>query len=636
MKKDGQITFQPSGKRGMIPLGKTLLEASRFLSVGIESPCGGNQRCGKCRVRISPGSADTLSPITEAERDRLTSKERAEGIRLACAAVIEGDLTVFIPEESCPGSQVVRKGTQSRDVALNPGVRLFPVTLSAPDLQNPRSDEERLLDALADRYHLIKPAIDVAALQALPGCLRKGQVTAALWMEREIIALFPGKTEECFGLAIDIGSTTIAVYLCSLTTGKVTAAVSAMNPQVAYGEDVMSRIGHVIDRGKEELTRLRETLVAELNRMIASAADQGGITLEEILDLTVVGNTAMHHIFLGINPRSLGCSPFTPTIRRGFDLKARDLGLAVHPGANCHCLPIEAGFVGADNVAVLIAEAPYRQKEQVLIIDVGTNGELVLGNSDRLLSCSCASGPALEGAHIRFGMRASPGAIERIRVDTRTKDVSFKVVGEEGWGPEKKITSARGICGSGIIEGVAELYRAGVIDGSGRFRQNLETPRLRLKDGKTSFVIAWREETTLEEEITIGQQDIRNVQLAKAALYAGAKLMMKRLSLERVDRVLLAGAFGSVIDPLAAMTLGMFPDCDPDRISSVGNAAGEGARIALLDKEKRREAEKIARQTEYLELTVAQDFQEEFLAALSFPHERDPFPHLLANTKDYE
>ena len=539
-------------------------------------------------------------------------------------------MRIFVPEESRTGRQVVRKEATERPISFNPAVRLFPVTLPVPDLKDPRGDFDRLVAALTERYHLPCPTIDTPALQKLPAVLRQGnwQVTVALWMEKEILAVFPQEVDEVYGLAVDVGSTTLAAYLCSLSTGSLVATDSLMNPQIAYGEDVMSRIAYVMNHPADGLETLKGTLIESLNRLIGSVAAKGGITPDAILELTLVGNTAMHHILLGIDPRPLGVSPFIPAILRSLDIKARDLALAVHPAANCHVLPIEAGFVGADNVAVLIAEEPYNQEEMVLIIDVGTNGEMVLGNRERLLSASCATGPALEGAHIRFGMRAAPGAIERIRIDPKTRDVSFKIIGEEGWRPDVSLTGAKGICGSGIIDGVAELYRAGLIDRNGRFCKEADTPRLRLNDGKPEFVIAWREETSLEEEITIGQQDIRSVQLAKAALYAGAKLMMKRLGIARLDRVILAGAFGSVIDPAAAMTLGMFPDCDLACVLAVGNAAGDGARIALLDREKRREAETVARQVEYLELTLAADFQQEFLAALAIPHERDLFPHL--------
>jgi uncharacterized 2Fe-2S/4Fe-4S cluster protein (DUF4445 family) len=640
-----QVIFQPSGRQGEIPEGTTILDASRFLGVGIESVCGGKKTCGKCRIRIETESVDPsgipllpdhLSPFTEEEGKLIGEKEQAEGFRLACAAEIRGDLLVFVPEESRTGRQVVRKEATERVISLNPAVRLFPVTLVPPDLHHPLGDYERLVTALAERFGLQRPEIDYPALLGLPSALRQGNwtVTAAIRMEREILAVFPGEVEEACGLAIDVGSTTVAGYLCSLRTGRIIGTESLMNPQVTYGDDVIARITYTMDH-PDGMEKMRGAIIDCLNLLIRTVTGDHGLSPTDILEITLVGNTAMHHLFLGIDPRALGVSPFTPAVHRSLDIKARDLGLEAHPAANVHILPVEAGFVGADNVGVLIAEEPYHRDEMVLIIDVGTNGEMVMGNRQRLLSASCATGPALEGAHIRFGMRAAPGAIERIRIDPETLEVVFKIIGEERWRPEFRITGARGICGSGIIDGVAELYRTGVIDRSGRFRTDLSTPRLRLTDGKSEFVIAWPEETSLGGAITISQKDIRSVQLAKGALYAGAKAMMKRLGITKLDRVILAGAFGSYIDKLEAMILGMFPDCDLDRVSSVGNAAGDGARIALLDRDKRREADEVARKVEYLELTLEKGFQEEFMAAMFIPHLSDAFPHLppLGGTK---
>ena len=634
-----QVIFQPSGRRGKVPEGKTVLEAARSLGVGIESVCGGKKTCGKCRIRLEADTSarhgiaslpENLSPFTDEEAKLIGDKERAEGYRLACAAAIRGDVLIFVPEQSRVSGQVVRKEATERTISLNPAVRLFPVKLLPPALDDQLGDYERLVAALTEAFGLSRPAIDYPALLKLPAVLREGnwRVTAALWMEKEILAVFPGEVQDTYGLAIDVGSTTVAGYLCSLGTGRIVATESLMNPQVAYGEDVMSRITYVMDHPADGLEKLKGAIIDCLNRLILNVTAAGGLAPADILEATVVGNTAMHHLLLGIDPRYMGASPFTPTLHRSLDIKARDLGLVVNPAANVHLLPIEAGFVGADNVGVLIAEEPYHRDEMVLIIDVGTNGELVMGNRERLVSSSCATGPALEGAHIRFGMRAAPGAIERIRIDPGTLEVSFKIIGEERWRPEFPLTGARGICGSGIIDGVAELYRAGVIDNSGRFRTDLATPRLRMNGGKPEFVVAWREETALDEEITIGQQDVRSVQLAKGALYTGAKLMMKRLGIEKLDRVILAGAFGSYIDKTAALILGMFPDCALDCIFSVGNAAGDGARIALLDREKRAEAEKIARWVEYLELITQAEFQTEFMAAMFIPHMTDPFPHL--------
>ncbi len=636
--KGHQVIFQPSGRRGEIPEGTTLLEAARSLGVGIESLCGGNGSCGKCRVRVEAGAFERygitslfehLSPFSEPEGSFIGAEERAAGFRLACAAAVRGDLLIMVPEESRTGGQVVRKEATQRAITLNPAIRLFPVTLDPPSLSRPLGDYERLVAALGERFGIPRPAIDYPALLQLPGALRQGNwsVTAALWMEREIVAVFPGEIGETYGLAVDVGSTTVAGYLCSLRTGEIIATESLMNPQVAYGEDVIARITYATDH-PDGMKKMRGAIIECLNTLVQTITGEHGLSPADILEVTVVGNTAMHHLLLGIDPRALGVSPFIPAVHRSLDIKARDLGLRAHPAANVHLLPVEAGFVGADNVGVLIAEEPYRREEMVLIIDVGTNGEMVMGNRERLLSASCATGPALEGAHIRFGMRAAPGAIERIRIDPETREVSFKIIGEGRWRPEVPITGAKGICGSGIIDGVAELSRAGIIDKTGRFRTDLATKRLRMNDGRPEFVIAWPEESALGKAITIGQQDVRSVQLAKGALYTGAKLMMKHLGITKLDRVILAGAFGSYIDKTAAMRLGMFPDCDLERVSSVGNAAGDGARIALLDREKRVEAETIARQVEYLELTTEKEFQEEFMTALAIPHERDAFPHL--------
>ncbi len=418
-------------------------------------------------------------------------------------------------------------------------------------------------------------------------------------MEEEIIDIKPGRVDEIYGLAVDIGTTTVAGYLCNLRSGEVIATESMMNPQVTYGEDVMSRITYAMTHPEEGLEKLHRSVIDGLNRLIKTITERCHLSPEDILELTVVGNTAMHHLFLKINPKYLGVAPFPPAIHRSIDVKARELGLKAHPSANVHILPIEAGFVGADNVGVLIAEEPHHQDEMVLIIDIGTNGELVMGNRKKLISSSCATGPALEGAHIKFGMRAAQGAIERIEIHPETLDVRFEVIGN---------SRAMGICGSGIIDAAAELYRNGILDKSGRFRNEIKSSRLRVVDETTEFVIAWKNETSIGKDITLTQKDVRNIQLAKAALYTGAKLMMRRLGIEKLDKVILAGAFGSTIDPEKALVLGMFPDCDLKNVYAVGNAAGDGARLALLNRDKRAEADEIARKVEYMELSIRSRF----------------------------
>lgn len=625
--KTFKVIFQPSGRRGEIDEGETVLEASRELGVGIESLCGGAKACGKCRIRLEEGD---LSPFTTEEENFISPSERGEGYRLACAAEIRGDALLFVPEESRAEKQVIRKSATDRKIKLNPAVRLFEVKLTPPTFQDPLGDFERLGNALKERHDLSSLGIDYPALLRLPQALRQGKwtVTVAVWMEKEIIDVRPGKVEDAYGLAIDVGTTTVAAYLCNLRTGALVATHSMMNPQVTFGEDVMSRITYVMTHPEDGLEKVHCSIIDGLNQLIGEAAREAGLSPEEILDLTLVGNTAMHHLLLKINPEFIGVSPFTPAIHRSLDVKARDLGLKAHPSANVHILPLEAGFVGADNVGVLIAEEPYRRDEMALVIDIGTNGELVMGNRTILVSSSCATGPALEGAHVKFGMRAAPGAIERIRIDPDTLEVDFKIIGQDPWNSARKVTTAKGICGSGIIDGMAELFRARIIDRTGRFVKTSPSPRFRITGERPEFVIAWKDETSIGKEITLTQQDVRSVQLAKGALYTGAKLMMRRLGIEKLDRVVLAGAFGNFIDPREALILGMFPDCDLKRVQAVGNAAGDGARIALLDRDKRIEANEIARKVEYMELTIESDFQDEFMEAMQIPHMKDPFPHL--------
>ena len=641
MSKKVTVLFQPSGRRGLVEAGKNILEAAQDLGVAIESVCGGKQTCGKCRVRVEEGSfkRDTLrsrrrnlSPFSAQEGKFIGPNEREEGYRLACAAELQGDALVYLPEETRRKQQIIRKDAHEISIDLNPGVKSYYLELTPPSLREPLGDFERLQRGLQNTFSLNNLSMDYPALQSLPQRLRDGdwKVTAFVGMGREVLDVQPGRVEKFYGLAVDIGTTTLAAYLCNLNNGQVVVADSMMNPQVIYGEDVMSRITYAMMNPSAGLKRLKEAITEGLNGLIGSVAKSAAIIPEDIMELVVVGNTAMHHIFLGIEPGHLGRSPFPPVVHHSLDIKARDLGLKVHPAANVHILPIEAGFVGADNVGVLISQVPYEREEMSLIIDIGTNGELVLGNKRRLISSSCATGPALEGAQLRFGMRAAAGAIERVRIDPKTFEVQYKVIGLEKWSHEcfPAEIQSRGICGSGIIEAMAEMFKAGALDRSGRFNDSIAHPRLRRGEKGYEFVIARAEETAIGQDITISISDIRAVQLAKGALYAGAKVMMSIWGVERLDKIILAGAFGSSVDRERAMILGMFPDCDLENVSSVGNAAGDGARMALLNHEKRAEADRVAREVEYIELTTYPKFTEEFVAAMYIPHRRDAFPHL--------
>jgi uncharacterized 2Fe-2S/4Fe-4S cluster protein (DUF4445 family) len=634
------VVFQPSGARGKVKNGVTVLEAARALGAGLESICGGKGACGKCRIKIEEGyfpkyrlksSLASIKPI-KAVPEKLISKTRQkQGYRLACQSRIHGDVVVFVPEESRKGRQVVRKEANNKKIKLNPAVKKYYVELKPATLHDPLGDFERLNNALSAEYNLKNLLIDYSVLLKLQEIVRKGnwKITVSVWKHQEIIDIAAGKETHGYGLAVDIGTTTVAGYLCDLNTGEVLATEAMMNPQVAFGEDLMSRISYAV-KEKNGLKKLQQVVIRGLNEIASTAAGRAGIKRSEIVDMAVVGNTCIHHLFLGINPEQLGRSPFVPAIHHSVDVKARDLGLKIASGAYVHVLPNEAGFVGADNVGVLIAEEPYNQDEMLLIIDIGTNGELVLGNRKKLLSTSCATGPAFEGAEIRHGMRASAGAIDKVKIDPDTKEVQFKVIGSDKWNTEDKKIGALGICGSGIFDVAAQMFLAGIIDQSGRFNKNLDTPRYRYKNDETEFVIAWAKETAISHDIVICQKDIRAVQLAKGAMYCGARIMMNKLGINKLDRIILAGAFGSYIDKMSAAVIGLFPDCDPECVYAVGNAAGDGARIALLNLDKRDEADLRARQVEYVELTVAPDFNSQFTKALAFPHAQDKFPHLKA------
>jgi uncharacterized 2Fe-2S/4Fe-4S cluster protein (DUF4445 family) len=636
-----KVIFQPSGRRGYVDQGKKLLEAARDLGVDIESICGGRQSCGKCRVKIEEGSfpkngihsaINHLSPFTSLEGKFIDAEDQRRGYRLACEAQLQGDVVIYVPEESRSGRQVICKAPRDMGIEISPAVKGYDLQLPPPSLSNPKADLERVKSGLEKRYGLKGLGIDYPALMRLGDKLRVAQwkVNIVIWMDEEIIDVRPRRVKSLYGIAIDIGTTTVAGYLCDLVSGEVLAMDSLINPQISFGEDVMARITYAAKHPGEGLERMHEKIIQSINHMVINTTQQIGASPEEVYEMTIVGNTAMHHFFLKINPEYLGKSPFCPALQRSMDVKARDLGLKIHPCGNVHVLPIEAGFVGADNVGVILAQQPHNAEEQTLIIDIGTNGELVMGNRKGLYSASCATGPAFEGAHITFGMRAAPGAIERVRINPENYEVSFKVIGVDRWSDQCKPEEigARGICGSGILDAVAEMFKAGIVDKSGRLLGTAPSIRIKKAEKGYEFVIAKARETATGRDIAITSEDIRQVQLAKGALYAGAKVMMGILGLKELDRVILAGAFGNYIDPEKAMVLGLFPDCKLQEITAVGNAAGDGARIALLNREKRREASDIARAINYVELTLCNDFLDQFTLAMHFPHMRDPFPHL--------
>jgi uncharacterized 2Fe-2S/4Fe-4S cluster protein (DUF4445 family) len=638
---DALVVFTPSGKRGRFPRGTQLLQAARSLGVDVDSVCGGRALCGRCQVLVMEGDfpkhgmsshADHLSPLSAVEQSYAERRPLPAGHRLSCSTQILGDLVIDVPASSQVHRQVVRKAVDARPITLNPLVHLHFVEVREPDMHDPAGDLQRLLEALKREWSLGPLRCDLGVLQKLQAALRKGEwkVTVAVHAGRQIIGVWPGFHDQLYGMAVDIGSTTIAAHLCNLESGEVVASSGAMNPQIRFGEDLMSRVSYSMMNpgGAQQMT---DAVRGALNALAAEVAREAHIDVADILELTVVGNPIMHHLLLGIDPVELGGAPFALATDSALGLQARELGLTLHPGARLYTLPCIAGHVGADTAGMLLAERPDLSDQLTLLVDVGTNAEIVLGNRERLLACSSPTGPAFEGAQISSGQRAAPGAIERVRIDRDTLEPKFKVIGSNLWsnqpGFEAAVaaTGVTGICGSGIIEVIAEMYLAGIISQDGVIDGELAARSERIVANGRTFAYTVHKGSPL---LQIMQNDVRAIQLAKAALRAGVALLMDRLGTDRVDRIRLAGAFGSHIDVKYAMILGMIPDCDLFRVASAGNAAGTGARIALLDGDSRRTIEELVRRVEKIETAIEPKFQAHFVAAMGIPHSTEAYPHL--------
>lgn len=638
---DPLVVFTPSGKRGRFPIGTPLLSAARTLGVDIDSVCGGRAICGRCQVLVGEGEyakhgvrsgAESLTPPSAPEQRFGVRKVLAEGRRLSCQAKVQADVVVDVPSSSQVHRQVVRKAAEVRDIELNRIVTLHYVEVAEPDMHDPSGDLTRLKDALAREWQLPNLKCELSVVRSLQPILRAGgwHVTVAVYDRAEIIAVWPGLHDAAFGLAIDVGSTTIAAHLCDLTNGEVVASSGLMNPQIRFGEDLMSRVSYSMMNpgGAEQMTAaVREAL----SQLAADVAQSAGIEVDAILEATLVGNPIMHHLVLGIDPVELGGAPFALALDRAVTVRAAEIDFTLHPNARVYVLPCVAGHVGADTAGVMLAERPDLLDEITLLVDVGTNAEIVLGSRARLVACSSPTGPAFEGAQISCGQRAAPGAIERVRIDPVTFEPRFRVIGSELWSDDPGFAAATaqigvtGVCGSGIIEVLAELYLAGVINQDGVIdgRLGAVTPRV-VANGRT-FAYVLHEGA---QALTITQNDVRAIQLAKAALYAGIRLLMDRLGVERVDRIRLAGAFGSHIDVKYATVLGMIPDCDLAKVSSAGNAAGTGARIALLDMTSRAAIEQLVQKVEKIETALEPKFQAHFVEAMAIPHKTAPYPNL--------
>ena len=643
---DPLVVFTPSGKRGQFKAGTPLLDAARTLGVDVDSVCGGRGICGRCQVVVSEGEfskfgisskMEHLIPITDAEKRYDAKKGLKPGRRLSCHCKLEGDIVIDVPPESQVHKQVVRKAASTQEFEIDPVVRLYYVDVEPMDMYRPSSDLRRLKKALKEQWQLDNLSAGAHLLTVLQKTLREQdwKVTVAVHNDKDIIAIWPGLNTASYGMAVDIGSTTIAAHLVELSSGKILASSGLMNPQIRFGEDLMSRVSYVMMNpgGTEELTAsVREAL----NQLAQDLAVNAKVSVEEILELTFVGNPVMHHLLLGIDPTELGGAPFALATGEALTLRARDLDLKLHPAARAYIFPCIAGHVGADTAAVILSESPQKFREMTLLVDIGTNAEIVLGNSHHLAACSSPTGPALEGAQISAGQRAAAGAIERVRIDKQTLEPRFKVIGSDLWSDDPAFAAqtenlrVTGICGSGIIEVLGEMFLADIIRPDGLIDGDIKHPRI-VKNGATfAYVLHEAVADRGDVKVHITQADVRAVQLAKAALYAGVQLLMDHLRITEIDRIALAGAFGSHIDTKYAMVLGLIPDCDLSKVKSAGNAAGDGALRALLSKRARREVERLVDEVEKIETAVEPRFQEYFVDALAIPNKVVPFPKLEA------
>lgn len=643
---DHLVVFTPSGKRGRFPKGTQVLEAARELGVYVESVCGGRGICGRCQVEIQTGSfakhnidskEENISEFGAKEKRYAEKRDLKEGRRLSCSATIEGDLVVDIPLDVQVNAQVVRKAADSRVFERNPAIQLCYVEVEEPDMHKPLGDLDRLKEALERDWEWEDLLVAQQILPEVQQTLRKGNWTATAAIHKDLetsrptlVALWPGLHNEAYGIACDIGSTTIAMHLVSLLSGAVIASAGASNPQIRFGEDLMSRVSYVM-MNPDGRAAMTDAVRNTLNELIGEVCETAGIERNDVLDMVFVGNPVMHHLFLGIDPTELGGAPFALAVSGAVHTWASELDLNANEGARVYVIPCIAGHVGADAAAATLSEGPHRSEDIMLMVDVGTNAEIVLGNKDHCVAASSPTGPAFEGAEISGGQRAAPGAIERVRIDPETLEPKFRIIGTEAWSDEEGFeqeaekTGITGICGSGIIEIVAEMFLSGIISEDGVIDGSLaaKSPRV-IEDGRTfSYLLH-----DGAQRIVITQNDVRAIQLAKAALYAGIKLLMDKQGITQVDQIRFAGAFGSFIDPKYAMVLGLIPDCEIDNVKAVGNAAGTGARMALINRDFRREIEQTVREIEKVETALEPKFQEHFIHAMALPNKVDPFEKL--------
>ena len=636
------IDFEPISRRVIYSKDNSIFKILAELGISIRSICGGSGTCGKCKISIQNGN-EYLTPFTTSEMQYLTKEERKRGLRLACQTFIDRtnlklleslnkpQFRIYLSNELLLEEFKILTTGKNSEIQLNPLIKKYYLEVKEPSLEAPLPDFERIKAALLVKIpNFLKKngvSIDFDILNTLPEVLRKDKhkITCTLW-NKHIIACEPGNTEkENYGIAFDIGTTTIVGYLVNLNNGKICAVDSKLNSQTAFGEDVITRIT-AIKEESENLNKLNATVINDLNKIILNTCIQAKVSPAQIYEATIVGNSVMHHIFLGINPINIGLSPFIPVIQEGLNVKASKLNLNIYKNGNVFTAPIIAGFVGADTIGVILSSNIDQEKELTLVIDIGTNGEIIIGNRKVLAVGSCAAGSALEGAHISDGMRAAAGAIDSINIDPKNLEVSYSTIRNK-----KPI----GICGSGLVDAIAEMLKSKVITRSGAFNKAITNHERFIKVDKfPEFIIANREETSLNKEITITQNDIRQLQMAKAAFYSGVRLILNKLGENlKIQQIFLAGAFGNYINAKNAKFIGMIPDIQDEKIHQIGNAAGIGAQHCLLNKELRKKAQQLLSRIQYVEIAVEEGFQKEYAEALYFPHiNLEYFPSL----KEYD
>jgi uncharacterized 2Fe-2S/4Fe-4S cluster protein (DUF4445 family) len=599
--------LEPEGRRLAVKPGVSIMEALIDAGVQVEADCGGRGSCGKCRVIIVNQSG--VSGITEAERRHLTEEQLSQGYRLACQTILLGDATIYF--RRVRGERRIQEVGIERPVNLDPLVKKYVVNLRSPVLGNVVADADNLIKALSLQTGVSLDSICLSVARRLPKVLREAgwNVTATVW-NRSLISVEDGdKRGSCYGLAIDIGTSKIVLQLVDLSTGTTIGVESAENPQIIRGEDIYTRMAYGLDdvRKSEELSRL---LTQGINTLISEVCRKTGVDRDNIYEATVVGNTAMHHFFLGLPTRSLALSPFVPVVSGGLNISPSDVGLDINPEANIYVFPVIAGFVGGDCVADILSTGIYESENTSLLVDIGTNTEICLGDKNGLICCSCASGPAFEGYHITHGIKAVTGAIERVEVDRKTLKADYSTVGG---------AKPLGICGSGMIDILAEMRRLQIITNDGRL--NGSCSRIKTWAGAPAFIVADATDTATGEDIVVTQKDIRELQLAKAAIITGCRALMleKKVSVEDIDVVYVAGAFGNYLNIRNAVEIGMLPPVSEDRFRIVGNAAIVGAKLGLISSLMRKKAEEIAKNTQYVELGARPTFNQEFTSALKFP-----------------